>query len=135
MNIVTICGRLTKAPQKIDTKTGTSMCSFSIAVNDPYTDKQGNKHDDTLFMNCVAFQNQADVITKYVDKGDMLLVAGKLKEDKWTDKDGVERTTIKVVVNKVTLLPNGRKSDGGASTTSDTASSGQTGVNIDGVPF
>lgn len=80
------------------------MISFRLAVDNVY-----NKDAKTLFIACVAFGKTADVITRYVSKGDPLLVEGSLEPNEYTDKDGVERSTIQLTVQACRLA--GHKGD------------------------
>ena len=137
-NKVSLLGNLTRDPEQIQTKTGTSMVSFTVATNEKYTDKQGQKQEHASFINCTAFSGIADVVMKYVKKGDLLFLDGRLRQDTW-EKDGEKRSALKVLVDKVQLLPN--KRDNAASQTSDTASQVRQSegtvidANIDDVPF
>ena len=98
MNVVVIMGRLTKSPELRTTNNGISVTSFSVAVNRNYS-KDGNNQTD--FINCVAWRNNAEFITKYFGKGQMIAIKGSLQQRTFTDKDGNKRTTYDVVVESV----------------------------------
>ena len=95
MNVIVIMGRLTKDPELRTTQSGISVTSFSVAVNRSYS-KDGNNQTD--FINCVAWRNNAEFITKYFGKGQMIAIRGSLQQSSYTDKDGNKRTTYDVVV-------------------------------------
>ena len=93
MNVIVIMGRLTKEPELKTTNNGVSVTSFSVAVNRSYS-----KENQTDFINCVAWRNNAEFITKYFGKGQMIAIKGELHQRTFTDKDGNKRTTYDVVV-------------------------------------
>ena len=95
LNVVIIMGRLTAQPELRTTQSGISVTSFSVAVNRSYS-KDGNNQTD--FINCVAWRNNAEFITKYFGKGQMIAIRGSLQQSSYTDKDGNKRTTYDVVV-------------------------------------
>ena len=96
MNVIVIMGRLTKEPELRTTGTGISVTSFSVAVNRNYS-KDGNAQTD--FINCVAWRNTAEFITRYFGKGQMIAIKGSLQQNSYTDKDGNKRTSYDVVVD------------------------------------
>ena len=98
LNVVIIMGRLTAQPELRTTQSGISVTSFSVAVNRSYS-KDGNNQTD--FINCVAWRNNAEFITKYFGKGQMIAIRGSLQQSSYTDKDGNKRTTYDVVVDTV----------------------------------
>ena len=98
LNVVVIMGRLTATPELRTTNSGISVTSFSVAVNRSYS-KDGNNQTD--FINCVAWRNNAEFITKYFGKGQMIAIRGSLQQSSYTDKDGNKRTTYDVVVDTV----------------------------------
>ena len=90
-NRITIMGRLTTAPETNQTKGGTSVTKFSLAV-----DRGFGEDKKTDFIPVVFFGKTADVVAKYVDKGHQLLVSGQLQTDSYEDKNGNKRTTFSV---------------------------------------
>lgn len=93
MNLVVLCGNLTRDPELTETSGGKSVCNFSIAVNDPF-----NEEGEADFFNCVAWGNTADTIATYFKKGRKILISGKIKIDKY-EKDGVKQQRPKIIVN------------------------------------
>lgn len=96
MNVVIIMGRLTADPELRTTGSGISVTSFSIAVDRAY---QNGGERQTDFINCVAWRNNAEFISKYFTKGQMIALRGSLQQNNYTDKDGNKRTSYNVVVD------------------------------------
>lgn len=95
LNLVVIMGRLTSTPELKTTNTGLSVSSFTVAVNRQYS-KDGNSQTD--FIPCVAWRINADFITKYFAKGQMIAIKGSLQQRSYQDKDGNNRTVYEVIV-------------------------------------
>lgn len=108
VNKATILGRV----GKIDTRTldnGTQVTSFSVATSEKYKDKTtGESKEDTTWHNCTAWRKPAEIISKYVSKGDQIYIEGKLKTRSW-EKDGITRYSTDIVVDEFCLL-GGKKS-------------------------
>lgn len=96
INNVTIMGRLTADPELKATNNGTSVTSFSIAVDRRFTPAGSDKATD--FINCVAWRGTAEFIAKYFRKGDMIAVTGEIQTRSYTDRDGNKRTAVEVVI-------------------------------------
>lgn len=84
MNVVVISGRLTKKPE-LKSTTSTSVCNFSLAVDNGKTDDNGKRGVD--FIECVCFGKQAENLAKYQDKGNMLEIKGRIQIDTYTNND------------------------------------------------
>ena len=109
LNIVIIIGRLTATPEVKTTSNGASVCSFSVAVDRSY---QKNNEKQTDFINCVAWRYNAEFISKYFVKGQMIAIVGKLQEECFTDKNGKKQRKYEVNVVKVDFCgskPNAQK--------------------------
>ena len=102
MNTITLLGRLTKNPEARYTSTGKAVTLFTLAVNRPYTNSDGQREAD--FINCQAWEKTAEVIGNHVSKGDRLLAEGRLQIRSYTDKEGVKRYATEVVVNRVEFI-------------------------------
>ena len=99
LNHITIMGRLTRDPELRRTASGVAVASFTLAVDDDFKDKDGNKK--TNFIDCVAWRQAGEFVSKYFTKGRMAVVSGKLDIRDWTDKDGNKRRTAEVVADNV----------------------------------
>jgi single-strand DNA-binding protein len=94
-------GRLTRDPEVKQTQSGLSVCSFTIAVDRPYS-KDREKQAD--FINCVAWRERADFIGKYFEKGKPILVEGSIQTRNYEDKNGSKRTAVEVVADNVRFV-------------------------------
>lgn len=97
MNRVTIMGRLTANPELKTTQSGISVTSFTVAVNRKFKDASGNFTAD--FIDCVAWRQTAEFITRFFSKGNMIALEGTLQTRMWEDKNGSKRKTTEVVVD------------------------------------
>ena len=110
MNKVFLKGRLTADPEIRKTTNDISVCNFSIAVNRRFD------REKTDFINCEAWRQTAEFISKYFNKGKEIVIGGELHIDKW-DKDGETRYLTKVSVDEVEFC--GSKSENKTHTTDD----------------
>lgn len=95
LNRITIMGRMTKDPELRRTNSGKAVTSFTLAVD---RDFEKGKTD---FIECVAWGNTAEFVSKYFSKGRMAVASGRLQLRDWTDKDGNKRKTAEVVADNV----------------------------------
>lgn len=100
LNHIDIMGRLTRDPELRKTGSGTSVASFTLAVDRDYSGKDGGEKE-TDFIDCVAWRSTADFVSKHFTKGRMAVVSGRLQMRKWTDKDGNKRVSAEVVADNV----------------------------------
>ena len=100
LNHITIMGRLTKDPELRRTGSGIAVASFTLAVDRDFADKQSGEKE-TDFIDCVAWRNTAEFVSKYFSKGRMAVASGRLQIRSWTDKDGNKRRTAEVVADDV----------------------------------
>lgn len=110
VNKVLLVGNLTADPQVIPTKTGTSMSTFSVAVNRGWKNKDGERVSETDFHKVVAFGKLGEITGTYLKKGRKVLVSGRLKNGSYTAKDGSKRYTTEVVMDDFNFLSSGVKS-------------------------
>ena len=101
INNVTLMGRLTAAPELKQTTSGTSVTAFCIAVDRRFQQKDGEKQTD--FINCVAWRNTAEFITRYFGKGDYIAVTGEIQTRKYKDKSGNNRVAVEVIIDNVSF--------------------------------
>ena len=98
MNICAFTGRLCSQPELKTTNTGTSVCSFTLAVKKPHV------KDATDFIDFVSWRQSAEYLCKYGHKGDTVEVFGTLQSRKWEDKNGNKRTSYEVVADSLSLI-------------------------------
>lgn len=102
-NRVILLGNLTRDPELRVTPKGTSVCQFGMAVNRVY--RSGDEtQEETTFVDLEAWGKQAEIISKYVNKGNPLFVEGRLKFDSWESKEGEKRSKLKVIVENMQLM-------------------------------
>ena len=120
MNVVCLVGRLTSAPELRQTPNGTNVCAFSVAVNRQFTDANGERQTD--FINCVAWRQTAEFISRYFRKGQNIGLNGSIQTRPYKDKDtGKNRTAFEVIISnayfvesKKTSSDNEPETDNGA---------------------
>ena len=100
LNKIIIMGRLTRDPELRSTQNGTAVASFTLAVDRDGKDKQtGERAVD--FIDCVAWRQTAEFVSRYFFKGRMALVEGRLQLRDWTNKEGNKRRAAEVMVNSI----------------------------------
>lgn len=99
LNVVTIMGRMTRDPELRKTGSGKSVASFSLAVERDRKNESGDR--DVDFIDCVAWGQTGDFVSKYFQKGSMAVVSGRLQIRTWTDKDGNRRRAAEVIAENV----------------------------------
>lgn len=102
-NKVILVGNLVADPELRKTQSGTSVCSFKIAVNRRF---QKDGQTETDFIEIVTWKGTAEFVSKYFRKGKPILVCGQLQNRSWTDKDGQKRYTTEVVADEATFVEN-----------------------------
>lgn len=103
INKVVLIGRITKDVELRMTGSGTPVCSFTIAVDDRYANKETNERT-TSFINCVAWSNTAKFMSQYTKKGVLLAVEGRLQQRSYETKDGRKGSVVEVICENVQLL-------------------------------
>lgn len=111
VNKVILMGRLGKDPDVRSLKDGSQVVSFSLATSENWKDKNtGEKRDKTEWHRCVAYRKVAEIIGKYVHKGSLIYLEGKLQTKKWQGNDGQDRYTTEIIVNEIKMLDGRDKS-------------------------
>lgn len=104
-NKVLLMGNLTRDPETRQLPSGTAVCSFSLAVNRRYRTAQGEDREETCFIDIETWGRQAETCGRYLKKGAPALVEGRLKQDRWQDRDtGASRSRILVHAMRVQFL-------------------------------
>ena len=107
-NKVLLAGNLTRDPELRYAASNLPVANFGLAVNRRYTAATGEKKEETLFIDCEAWGRTADTIKEYLAKGRAVLVEGRLKLDQWQDREGQNRSKIKVVVESFQFADSNR---------------------------
>lgn len=110
INRVVLVGRITRDPETQQTNTGIPYVRFSLAVNRPYKDQNGERQAD--FINCVAWRSQAEFLQKFVKKGNQLAIEGRIQTNSYTDANGNNRQAFDILVESVNNLEPASKNDG-----------------------
>jgi len=103
VNKVILLGNIGKDPEVRETKAG-NIANLTMATSERYTDKSGQKQEKTEWHNLVVFGKLADIVAKYVKKGDKLYVEGSITTRKWEDKEGNTRYNTEIKVRDLTML-------------------------------
>ncbi len=139
INRVVLTGRVTKNLELKSTKSGISVCQFTLAVNRSFKNKSGERETD--FISCVAWQKTAEVMSKYVKRGSAIGVDGRIQTRNYENKDGQRVYVTEVVVENFSFL--GGQDEGGqrqqskqSSAQSDPfTSSGSEELDLSNLPF
>lgn len=119
LNHVVIMGRMVRDPELRQLDNGTSVTSFSVAVDRNYVDKTTNERQAD-FLNVVAWRQTADFVCKYFHQGDMIALEGSLQSRKYTDKDGNNRIAIEIVASNISFCGGKNGGNANTATTNDT---------------
>jgi len=103
-NKIILIGNLGRDPEMKHFDNQKVVASFSLATNETTTDKNGEKRTETEWFNIEMWDNQAKIAEKYLKKGSQVYIEGKLKTETWKDKEGLEKSRMKVRVQNFTLL-------------------------------
>ena len=112
LNHIIVMGRLTRDPELRRTGSGVAVASFTIAVDRDFSPKDGGERE-TDFIDCVAWRQTGEFVSKYFTKGSMAVVSGRLQIRSWTDKDGNKRRTAEVVADNV-YFGDSKREEGGS---------------------
>lgn len=104
INKVILLGRLGKDPQIKQLDNGRVVCNVTLATNDYYTDKEGNRKESTEWHNLEIWDNQARTAEKFLKKGSIIYVEGKIRTDKYTDPEGEEKQIKKIRVLTLQMM-------------------------------
>ncbi|WP_045215288.1 single-stranded DNA-binding protein [Desulfonatronovibrio magnus] len=104
MNKVILVGRLGQDPKLAYAASGVAVANFSLATDESFTDRDGNKVDKTEWHRIVTFGKQAEMCSNYLSKGRLVLVEGSLQTRKWQDQQGQDRYTTEIKALRVQFL-------------------------------
>lgn len=114
-NRVILMGNLTRDPEMRYLPSNTPVVNLGLAVNRRYRNSQGEQQEEVTFVDCEAFGKPAEIINQYCNKGKPLLIEGRLRLDQWQDRDGNNRSKLKVVVENFQFVDAPRGSGDGGS--------------------
>lgn len=113
VNKVILIGHLGKTPESRFMPNGDSVANFSIATSESYKDKNGDKQERTEWHNITMYRKLAEIAVKYLGKGSLVYIEGKIQTRKWQDKEGKDRYTTEIIADQLTML-GGRENDAGS---------------------
>jgi len=149
VNQVILMGNLTRDPEVRNTPSGQSVCSFSLALNRAYRDKNDQWQEATDYVDVVAWGPLGERVGQYLSKGRRALVQGRLQSRSW-EQDGQKRSKLEVLANDVTFLDSRGGEEGGAPAPNNAAPANNGGnkkddvvindigdepINLDDIPF
>ncbi len=111
LNHITIMGRLTRDPELRRTGSGIAVASFTVAVDRDFGSRDGGERE-TDFIDCVAWRQTGEFVSKYFQKGSMIVVSGRLQIRNWNDKEGNKRRSAEVVADNCYFGESKRSSEG-----------------------
>ncbi len=124
-------GNLTRDPELKQTPSNQPVAQIGIAMNRKFKDRDGNMREEVTFVDCEAWGRTAEVMAQYLSKGRPVFVEGRLKLDQWQDKEGNNRSKLKVVIENFQFVD----SKGGQSSTPPSNPTPQTAPPVDDIPF
>lgn len=117
-------GNLTRDPELRVTPGGLSICKMGLAVSRQFTTQAGESREETAFVDVDAFGKQAEIISKYMQKGRPILIEGRLKLDQWENNAGEKRSKLSVVMESFQFVGSRSDNEGGSSSGNDDSYSG-----------
>lgn len=105
-NKVQLLGNLGNEPEMITLESGKKLVKFSIATNETYKNANGEKVTDTQWHNIIAWNKTAEIVEKYLQKGNEVMIEGKLTSRSYETKEGEKRYITEVVCNELVMLGN-----------------------------
>jgi len=112
LNKVLLIGNLTRDPDVRMMSNGRPVCNFGLALNRSYKDAEGNRKDETTFVDVESFGPRAEAVGRFFTKGRAIFIEGRLKLDQWESKEGEKRSALKVVLDSFEFVD--AKQEGGS---------------------
>lgn len=140
LNKVLLIGNLTRDPELRYTPNGTAVCTFGLATNRGWTTQTGEAKEETEFHRIVAWNKLGELCSQLLVKGRKVYVEGRLTTRTWTGQDGVQRTTVEVVIEDMIILDSKKTTEGVAGTSfgrdvsAGTSPQGSTGAVVPAAP-
>jgi single-strand DNA-binding protein len=126
LNKVLLIGNLTRDPEVRMMSNGRPVCNFGLALNRSYKDSDGNRKDETTFVDVECFGPRAEAVGRFFSKGRSIFVEGRLKLDQWESKEGEKRSALRVVLDNFEFVDSKQDGPGAAVRSSDNANALQT---------
>lgn len=110
LNVITMVGRLTRDPELRMTNSGTQVGAFTIACDDGRKGPNGERQ--TVFIDCTLFGKQAETLTKFFKKGNLIGLTGRLTQRKFTNRDNIQVTRTEINVDRIEFVESAKERDG-----------------------
>ena len=130
VNKVILVGRLGRDPETRFTSAGQAVCNFSIATDETYKDRNGERQKRTEWHKIVVWGRQDEIAQQYLKKGSLVYLEGRIQSRQWDDKEGQKRTSFEIVANNFRML--GSRADAAAAGSS--AAAGASAASQDAEP-
>lgn len=104
VNRVFLVGRLGRDPEMRYTSAGQAVCNFSLATDETYRDRNGERQKRTEWHKIVVWGKQAEIAQQYLKKGSLIFIEGRIQSRQWDDKEGQKRTSFEIVANNFRML-------------------------------
>jgi len=104
VNKVILVGRLGRDPETRFTSAGQAVCNFSVATDETYKDRNGERQKRTEWHKIVVWGRQAEIAQQYLKKGSLVYLEGRIQSRQWDDKEGQKRTSFEIVANNFRML-------------------------------
>lgn len=105
VNKAIVCGNLTRDPEARTLPSGDPVSNFGVATNRFWTNKEGNKQEQTEFHNIVAFGKLAEICNQYLNKGKLVYIEGRLQTRNWEDQAGVKKYRTEIIAENMQMGP------------------------------
>jgi len=126
INKAILVGNVGNDPEVRHLEAGTAVANFSLATSENYKNREGERITQTEWHNIVVWRGLAEVVEKYVHKGQQLYIEGRIRTRSWEDKDGNKRYTTEIVADNLQML--GRKNDQGGESMPSASPAANTGT-------
>ena len=135
VNKVILVGRLGKDPEIRSTPGGTTVAKFTIATDEKFTDRSGEKQERTEWHNIVAWSKLAEICGQYLRKGKLVYIEGSIRTDSWEDKEsGQKKYRTEIIANTMQMLDRRGDDEGGGSSYSGGSSRGKSSSSSSSAP-
>ena len=136
LNKAIVIGNLTRDPELRSLPGGTKVCSFSLATNRVWKDKNGARQEAADYHNVVVFGRQAETVAQYMKKGSSILVEGRMQTRSWDDKNsGEKKYRTEIVADRTQFGPRSGGSEGGAGARSTTPKASAAAEEVDSIEY
>lgn len=140
LNKAILIGNLTRDPELRSLPSGVKVCTFGLATNRVWKDKNGMRQESVDYHNIVVFGRQAETVSQYMRKGSSMLIEGRMQTRSWDDKNsGEKKYRTEIVADRTQFGPKGGSSNGGAGAVSATSAGGKVpaseGGEIDAIEY